>query len=196
MACADAYWCIHVSPRAGQDDPTSFFEYIHHMRPRETGKFTTSPGFRRMHDTIHHATWIDIIDCWRAEVGKYGFASLSEFAESKPTWQSIEKLSESIVRMYLPGCDFPSIREQPSETHDARFENQALQKQHGLLYLEFSHAANHGDVGRIPRLFPYWIAMFTMTKKHKYAAHMTQFKTDLEHVYPAGLRYDTINFVE
>ena len=79
------------------------------MRPRETGKFTTSPGFQRMHDTIHHATWINIIDCWRVEVGKYGFTSLSEFAESKPTWQSIKKLSESIVWTYLPGRDFPSI---------------------------------------------------------------------------------------
>ena len=31
MACIDAYWHIHVLPRAGRDDPTSFFEYIRHM---------------------------------------------------------------------------------------------------------------------------------------------------------------------
>ena len=28
MACTDAFWRIHVEPRAGRDDPTGFFEYI------------------------------------------------------------------------------------------------------------------------------------------------------------------------
>src|ERR1700683_437355 len=54
MACVDAFWRIHVVPRTGRDDPTGFFEYIHHLRPRETGKFTSSPGFCRMHDAIYH----------------------------------------------------------------------------------------------------------------------------------------------
>ena len=63
MACTDAFGRIHVMPRAGQDDPMGFFEYIHHMRPRETGKFVSSPGFCCMHDTIHHTTCIDILDC-------------------------------------------------------------------------------------------------------------------------------------
>lgn len=47
---------------------------------------------------------------------------------------------------------------------------------------------SHGDVGHILRLIPYWIAIFTATKKNKYAAHMTKFKTDLDHVYSAPLR--------
>jgi len=72
---------------------------------------------------------------------------------------------------------------------DVCFENQALWKQHSLLYLEFLHAMNHGDVGRMLHLFLYWIAIFTVTGKHKYVAHMTQFKTDLDHVYPPWLRY-------
>jgi hypothetical protein len=28
MACTDAFWRIHIEPRAGRDDPTGFFEYI------------------------------------------------------------------------------------------------------------------------------------------------------------------------
>ena len=79
-----------------------------------------------MHDTIHHTTWIDVIDCWRITVNKHRFASLVEFAKSNSTWQSIKQMLESIVCTYLPGHDFPSIREGPSEAHDTRFENQAL----------------------------------------------------------------------
>ena len=60
--------------------------------------------------------------------------------------------------------------------------------QHGLLYLELSHAMNHGDVGRILRLFPYWIAIFKSTGKHKYAAHMIWFMTELDHVYSPELK--------
>lgn len=47
---------------------------------------------------------------------------------------------------------------------------------------------NHSNVGGILQLFPYWIAIFTATGKHKYAVHMTQFMTDLDHVYPPLLR--------
>ena len=173
MACADA---------------TGFFEYIRHLRPRETGKFTSSPGFRRMHDAIHHTTWADILDCWRTEAQLLGFASLDKFADSDPEWDVIERISHKMIRTYLPGPNFQDIREGPDSERNIQFENQVLRKQHSLMYLEFSHAMNHGDVGRILRLFPYWIAIFTATGKHKYAAHMTKFKTDLNHVYPPRLR--------
>jgi hypothetical protein len=189
MACTDAFWRIHISPKKGQGDATGFFEYICHLRPRETGKFATSPGFRCLHDSIHHGTWADVLDCWRLEAAKQGFNSLDKFAGSNPDWLVIEMLSEGMVREYLPGSDFQDVRENLDSERDIRFENQALRKQHSLLYLELSHAMNHGDVGRILRVFPYWIAIFTATGKHKYAAHMTQFKTYLDHVYPPRLRY-------
>ena len=48
---------------------------------------------------------------------------------------------------------------------------------------------NYGDVGRILRLLPYWIAIFKATGKSKYSAHMIRFMTDLDHVYPPRLRY-------
>lgn len=68
------------------------------------------------------------------------------------------------------------------------FENTSLRKQHGLLYLELSHAMNYGDVGQILRILPYWIVVFKSTGKSKYAAHMIQFITDLHHVYPKCLK--------
>lgn len=188
MAATDAFWRAHVQPRLGRDDPTGFYEYVRHLRPKETGKFTSAPGFRRMHDTIHHATWIDVLDCWRLEFASLGYQSLSTYTHTKPSWDTIVQISEQMVEKYLPGRDFADIREQEGKDRDARFENQALRKQHGLLYLELSHAMNHGDVGRVLRLFPYWIAIFKSTGKYKYAAHMIKFMTDLNHVYPPRLR--------
>ena len=93
-----------------------------------------------------------------------------------------------MVTKYLPGHDFQDNWERPNSERDQCFENQSLLKQHGLLYLIFSHAINHGDVGQILQLFLHWIAIFTAIKKHKYTTHMTQFITDLDHVYPPQLR--------
>jgi hypothetical protein len=109
---------LSTMPRAGRDDPTGFFEYIRHMRPRETEKFVSSPGFRRMHDTIHHTTWIDILDCWHLVVAEHVFRTLSDFAESMPTWDMLIGISESIVRTYLPGPDFQTIQEQSATERD------------------------------------------------------------------------------
>jgi hypothetical protein len=94
-----------------------------------------------------------------------------------------------MVKRYLPGKDFDEKREEPKTKRDMVFENVALRKQHSLLYLELSHAMNYGDVGRILRLLPYWIAIFKATGKSKYSAHMIRFMTDLDHVYPPRLRY-------
>jgi hypothetical protein len=188
MAATDAFWRIHVEPVAGRDDATGFFEYIHHLRAKETGKFASEPGFRRMHDAIHHATWVDVLDCWRIESGLIGHRNLKDFAQSKPDWKTIEEMSNTIVRKYLPGADFADNRDLNDGDRDKVFENVALRKQHGLMYLELSHAMNHGDVGRILRLWPYWIAIFKSTGKFKYTAHMIRFITDLDHVYPPRLR--------
>ena len=89
-----------------------------------------------------------------------------------------------MLHIYLPEPNFQDICEGPDSECDIQFKNQVLRKQHSLIYPEFSHAMNHGDVGRILQLFPYWIAIFTVMGKQKYAAHMTKFKTDLNHVYP------------
>ena len=188
MATTDAFWRIHIEPVAGRDDATGFFEYIHHLRAKETGKFVSEPGFRCMHDTIHYATWVDVLDCWRIEAGLIGHRNLKDFAQSKPDWKTIEEMSNTILRKYLPGTDFTDNRDLSDGDRDKVFENVALRKQHGLMYLELSHAMNHGDVGRILRLWPYWIAIFKSTGKSKYTAHMIRFITDLDHVYPPRLR--------
>jgi hypothetical protein len=110
-------------------------------------------------------------------------------AESKPSWDSLVELLEVMVRKYLPSKDFDKRREDEETDHDMVFENTALCKQHCLLYLELSHLMNHGDIGRILQLLPYWIAIFKSMGKSKYSAHMIRFMTDLDHVYPPQLRY-------
>ena len=81
------------------------------------------------------------------------------YAESKPSWDSLVGLSEAMVRKYLPRKDFDEKREEERMDCDMVFENTALCKQHSLLYLELAHVMNHGDVGRILQLLPYWIAI-------------------------------------
>ena len=54
MATSDTFWRIHIKPVA-----SGFFEYIHHLHAKETGKCASKPGFQHMHNTIHHMTyWI------------------------------------------------------------------------------------------------------------------------------------------
>jgi hypothetical protein len=53
------------------------------------------------------------------------------------------------VKRYLPSGDFDEKRDELKTKHDMVFENVALRKQHGLLYLELSHAMNYGDIGCI-----------------------------------------------
>jgi hypothetical protein len=141
-----------------------------------------------MHDAIYHTTWADVLDCWCLAAEVHSHSSLKDFAKLKPDWAIIQSISKDLVKRYLLQEDFLYCQEDSEANCDARYENQALRKQHSFLYLEFVHAMNHGDIGPVLTLFPARIAIFTATGKHKYAAHMTQFKTNLDHVYPPQLR--------
>lgn len=191
MAAANAYWRIHVEPKNDRDEPLGVYEYISYLRPKATAEFTSKngPGFRPMHEVIHHTTWTDILECWAVEVkDQLGLISLEAFAASDPSWDDIVSMSETLVQKYLPTDDFSDEREKVKTERDTVFENLRLRNQHGLLYLELARAMNYGDVGRILQLFPYYIAIFTATGKDKYATHMIKFYTDLNHVYPPRLR--------
>ncbi len=190
MAAANAYWRIHVQPAGDRNESLGAFEYISKLRPKSTGEFTSKngPSFRPMHDSIHHIMWTDFLDIWCVEVkAKYGFDSLDAWADSAPTWKHIVKLSQDILKKHLPGDDFSDKQEEAASKRDQVFENLCLRNHHGLLYLELCRAMNYGDVGRILQLFPYFIAIFAATGKHKYAAHMTKFMKDLQ-CYPPYLR--------
>ncbi|KAJ7750541.1 hypothetical protein B0H16DRAFT_1663309 [Mycena metata] len=68
MAAADAIWRIFIQPKVGHEDQTSLMHYIALLRPKETGKIGSDPGFRRMHEVIAHAGAALRLDAWRVEV--------------------------------------------------------------------------------------------------------------------------------
>jgi hypothetical protein len=68
MAAADAIWRIFIEPKTGHEDPTSMMHFVALLRPKETGKIGSDPGFRRMHEVIGHAGAALRLDAWRIEV--------------------------------------------------------------------------------------------------------------------------------
>ncbi|KAJ6619420.1 hypothetical protein B0H10DRAFT_2163973 [Mycena sp. CBHHK59/15] len=75
------------------------------------------------------------------------------------------------------------------QMRDQQHENILPMHQYFLLYEEMSWSMNYGDIGRIETCFPPWIYIFKATGKHKYAAHMVKFMTDVHFVYPPPLRH-------
>jgi len=59
--------------------------------PDETGKFATKPGFRRVHDVIHHDLWALMLDCWQleAKLQNPAWTTLEAFVAAEPSWDLI-----------------------------------------------------------------------------------------------------------
>ncbi|KAH7913660.1 hypothetical protein BJ138DRAFT_1001804, partial [Hygrophoropsis aurantiaca] len=191
MACADALWRTYVQPKDGRDDEAALFQHIGVLRPNETGMFASKPGFRRMHDVLHHDLWASMLNCWQIEASRHNpqWTTLEEFAAAEPSWDSIVKVSETIVQKYVAGGTLlRGFRAKPSGERDRRFENQLLRNRDELLYVDLCHAMNSGDIGRVEASFLPWIYIFKAVGKHKYAAQMSQFNTHLKYKYPEGLQ--------
>ncbi|KAG1832262.1 hypothetical protein DFJ58DRAFT_671175 [Suillus subalutaceus] len=191
MACADALWRIWIKPKEGRNDMNSLFQHVGVLRPHESGKFSTNPGFRRMHDVVHHDLWASILNCWETEASERNSSwdSLEAFAKSKPMPEMIVEMSESIVEKYIATSKTVSSANQlPAKERDWRFENQTLQNRDELLYVDLCHAMNSGDIGRVEASILPWIYMFKLTGKPKYAYQMTRFMIYMCYVYTTDLR--------
>ncbi|KAI9437121.1 hypothetical protein BJY52DRAFT_1130112 [Lactarius psammicola] len=115
--------------------------------------------------------------------------SLEAFADSKPDWDLVVKISEDIVRKYVAiGEDISQSRTRPDDERDQQFENQTLRNRDYLLYVDLCNAINLGDIGRVEASFLPWIYIFSATGKHKYASQLARFMTNLHEVYPPALR--------
>ena len=103
MVCANAIWQTWVKPTEARTDVNSLFQHVSILRPNETGKFASKPGFRQMHDVIHHDIWASMLDCWRLEAISQNpeWTSLCTFADSKLSWDLIVEMSEAIVSKYV-----------------------------------------------------------------------------------------------
>ncbi|KAH9833452.1 uncharacterized protein C8Q71DRAFT_909496 [Rhodofomes roseus] len=193
MAAADGIWRIWIKPKHARGDNT-FLQYIGSLRPLETGKFSSNPTFRQMHEGIQHVGTVLRLDAWRVEVSRKlkNDITLETWAEQeKPSIGEIFALAVGLARTYVAGeVGGPrmfNLRRQGAQRDEQR-ENTLLLHEHLLLYEELSWAMNAGDIGRVETVLPSWIAIFKETGKHKYAHHMTKFFTDVHYVYPPRLR--------
>lgn len=191
MACADAIWRIFIKPLQARLDSTSVMEDIGYLRPRETGKIISNPGFRRMHEVIGHDGTCRRLDCWRVEATKESstFEDLDQYAESKPTFSDLIKVAGRLARNYVGKPSMlRRLRRRPVAQRDEQYENNLLVNQYFLLYEEITYAMNRGDIGHVEVCFAPWVCIFKATGKHKYASAMIKHITNVHFHYPAGLK--------
>ncbi|KAI9440795.1 hypothetical protein H4582DRAFT_2110858 [Lactarius indigo] len=151
----------------------------------ETGLMTSKPRFHHMHNVVHHKLHAVILKCWCEESSVLMSAepesvSLKTFAETKPDWELIVKISEDIVCKYvaMTGGLWQSW-EKPESERDQQFENQVLQNHNYLLYINLCNAINVS--------FLHWIYIFHATGKHKYASQLARYLKNLHEVHPPEL---------
>jgi hypothetical protein len=99
------------------------------LRPDDTGKFSTKPGFRRVHDVIHHDLWASMLDCWAVEAQKRdpSWTSLKAFGNANPSWDLIVDMSESIIETYVATTPYlGTLRDKVIRERNQQFENQIL----------------------------------------------------------------------
>ncbi|KAH9942662.1 hypothetical protein B0H21DRAFT_710233 [Amylocystis lapponica] len=166
MACADAIWRIFIQPSQSRDDPTSLMEHVTQIRPKETGKIGSKPGFRRMHQVIQHVGIVSRLDAWQTMVEKSNarWTNLDEFAGSEPDWNQLEDMAAKLAREYVVNENFSSLVFKPPGAQDVQFENALLIQKYFLLYEEITGCG-----------------------KHKYTSKMIKFLHDLHFLYPEGL---------
>ncbi|EMD35388.1 hypothetical protein CERSUDRAFT_23404, partial [Gelatoporia subvermispora B] len=148
MACADAIWKLYIQPKAARLDETCMMEHVAEIRPKETIKMGSKPGFRRMHEVIQHVGVVSRLDCWRLEVERvHKCSSLEEWAKLSPTWEDVQQIAKALTLNYVAGNNLSNIRSQPQQERDKQNENSLLLQRDCLLYEEITHAMNAGDIG-------------------------------------------------
>lgn len=194
MACADAMWriFIHNCLKSTKADTNNLMAHVSQIRPKETRKIETKPGFRRMHEVIQHVGIVSRLDVWRiAAANQQGTDSektLDAFAKSEPTWDDLNEMARKIVVQNGSPSNLSRMRTMDAEHRDEQLENMILREEYFLLYEEISYALNHGDIGRVETCFMPWIYIFAGCGKHKYAAEMRRYLEDIHFFYPEKLR--------
>ncbi|KAG8725192.1 hypothetical protein FRC09_006428 [Ceratobasidium sp. 395] len=187
MALADAMhrlWIYLERSRAGHSThPHSLFHLCTLLRPREIGKISTNPGFRRTHSLIQHLALATIAEGWRLTVKRVYGVDLKDW---RPTWEQVVEVSHQVVSEHVAALSYRPAH--LSGTHGDMVHDQIhLFNQNALLYLSVTRAARYGDVRRVRDLLPFWVYIWRQTGKHKYARHIMRFLTYLDGGWPAKL---------
>ncbi|KAG8730921.1 hypothetical protein FRC10_002263, partial [Ceratobasidium sp. 414] len=187
MAFADMIhrlWIEPERPRPGHSpNPLSIFHLCTILRPREIGKISTNPGFRRTHSLIENVALSTITDAWRLVVEEKHGVSLQDW---KPSWEEVVVVSHEVVSKHVAALSYqPSHPDNP--TGDMVQDQVHLFNQHALLYLGITRAARYGDVQRVQDFLPIWTYMLRVVGKHKYARHLGRFYIYLNGGWPGSL---------
>lgn len=184
MACAEAVWRTHIKPSvARSDDPLSIWHLAAQLRPRETGKLSSKPSFRLLHDVITHLTRALLFVCWERIIPSR-FSGLEDYAKSQPSWDELVAFSEQIAQQFVAGEDLSKLRHREEGQRDGVHEDISLFLRDGLLFEDLGHASTFGHIGRVEDNLSHWIPIFAAVGKHKYATALARFLTNLRHVYP------------
>lgn len=180
MACAHSLWKMFIEKKSVRDGPNSLYSQICKIRPHDSGRIASKPGYRLMHDIAHQCAYARMLDCWRVEAKKRNrsHTSLEAFASSKPTWDNIIAISITLALTYI---DKPAAKDQD-------FRNNSLILARLIQYLEITHAVKHGDIGRVEATFLHWAFVFMSVGKHKYGSHLIKVMIDMKYVYPERLK--------
>lgn len=181
MAAADAWWRTDISPEHLRSTPGSIYEYMKSLNPKEIQKMTNNPRFRMLHIGIEHILTASLLECWRIQSGH---ATLQEFQSTKPTFEALGFMAKQITARW-PAMTVD--RDADPRERDIRLENAALSVRDALYYRILSDSMNYGEIGLVEDVIWHWIPIFKGTRKHKYAAHLTNFLYSLREVYPAPL---------
>lgn len=192
MACVDALLRVFVTPVDTRLDETGLMGDIGKTRPKETGIMTSSnPGYRRSLQVIQDSGRCRRLTCWELaieDIKKH--SSLSDFASSNPSLETLKSIADHLALNYVAGGKFDRKRRTTQDKErDKQLENGMLMNKYFLLLEEISYAMNHGDIGRVEACMLPWILIFKATGKHKYASHLMRYLYNVHFVYPKGLRW-------
>ncbi|KAF8168746.1 hypothetical protein BJ912DRAFT_862514, partial [Pholiota molesta] len=193
MAAADAIWRIFIHPKKTKIEmgDNSLMSFVGQIRPRETGKIESNPGFCWLHEVIQHTGIVSRLDSWRVEIHKKTpeMNNLEDYARSKPSFKALQEMAITVSKAHVANRELTLDQDLKTDAErDKQQENVLLQQQYFLLYEELSHALNFGDIGRIETCFLPWMFIFLGCGKHKYAAKLQRYLENMYFIYPEGLR--------
>ncbi|KAF7964918.1 hypothetical protein HWV62_1641 [Athelia sp. TMB] len=136
MACADAVWRMFIQPSKAKgmqgvkrESINSLMSHVSIIRPKETLKIETKPGFRRVHEIIEHVGIVSRLDCWRLEATRRAgrVLTLEDFARSEPQWEDLEAMANQLVQEQVASFEtFSNLRTSPTGIRDCERENLLL----------------------------------------------------------------------
>lgn len=157
MACVDALYRNLLKLGESHYDKGGFSTYLKLLQPKDWGKIFTGTPFRVMHTTFIHAFTAIILETWRVMAQEKNSAcdNLEAFQTSKPLWDVIVTVSETIMNKYVASAVFDNEWNEGRCTNDSDQENKNMKlcSYYLLLYMNFYDALNCGDIGCIEYFF-------------------------------------------